>query len=137
MMWMILQAPKPDDWVIATGKTTTVREFIRLSFKFIGVELEFLNEGLNEIGIVSKINSNLKVKLKVGDEVVKVDPKYFRPSEVDTLVGDASKAKKELGWEAETSLVELIEDMMSSDLKLVERDLELKNLGFEPKNYFE
>ena len=137
MMWMILQAPKPDDWVIATGKTTTVREFIRLSFKFIGVELEFLNEGLDEIGIVSKINSNLKVKLKVGDEVVKVDPKYFRPSEVDTLVGDASKAKKELGWEAETSLVELIEDMMSSDLKLVERDLELKNLGFEPKNYFE
>ena len=68
---------------------------------------------------------------------VKADPKYFRPSEVDTLVGDASKAKKELGWEAETSLVELIEDMMSSDLKLVERDLELKNLGFEPKNYFE
>jgi GDPmannose 4,6-dehydratase len=137
VMWKILQAPKPDDWVIATGKTVTVREFIILAFKFIGVELEFINDGLDEIGIVYKIESNLKTNIKVGDEVVKVDPKYFRPSEVDILVGDASKAKKELGWEAETSLEKLIEDMMSSDLKLVERDLELKNLGYNPKNYFE
>jgi len=137
MMWMILQAPKPDDWVIATGKTVTVREFIKLAFEYIGIELEFINEGLDEIGIISKIDSSLKVNLKVGDEVVKVDPRYFRPSEVDILVGDASKAKKELGWEPETSLEKLIEDMMSSDLKLVERDVELKNLGYEPKNYFE
>lgn len=137
MMWMILQAHKPDDWVIATGKTVSVREFIKLAFEYIGIELEFINEGIDEIGIISKIDSSLKVNLKVGDEVVKVDPKYFRPSEVDILVGDASKAKKELGWEAETSLEKLIEDMMSSDLKLVERDVELKNLGYEPKNYFE
>ena len=131
MMWMILQAPKADDWVIATGKTTTVREFIQLAFKYVGIELEFQNKGLEEVAVVSKKYKSLKSTVKEGDEVVKVDPKYFRPSEVDILVGDASKAKKELNWVAETSLEELVEDMMRSDLRLVEQDLELMKQGYK------
>ena len=136
MMWMILQAEKPDDWVIATGKTTTVRDFVKLAFKHVGVEVEFKGQGVDEVGIVSKCSNN-SYKLKRGQTVVCVDPKYFRPTEVDILVGDPSKAKNELGWEPKISLEELVEDMMKSDLKLMQKDLDLKRLGYEPKNYFE
>ena len=136
MMWMILQAEKPDDWVIATGKTTTVRDFVKLAFKHVGVEVEFKGQGVDEVGIVSKCSNN-SYKLKPGQTVVCVDPKYFRPTEVDILVGDPSKAKNELGWEPKISLEELVEDMMKSDLKLMQKDLDLKKLGYEPKNYFE
>ena len=136
MMWMILQAEKADDWVIATGKTTTVRDFVKLAFKHVGVEVEFKGQGVDEVGIVSKCSNNSN-KLKPGQTVVCVDPKYFRPTEVDILVGDPSKAKNELGWEPKISLEELVEDMMKSDLKLMQKDLDLKKLGYEPKNYFE
>jgi len=136
MMWMILQVEKADDWVIATGKTTTVRDFVKLAFKHVGVEVEFKGQGVDEIGIVSKCSNN-SYKLKPGQTVVCVDPKYFRPTEVDILVGDPSKAKNELGWEPKISLEELVEDMMKSDLKLMQKDLDLKKLGYEPKNYFE
>ena len=98
MMWMILQAEKPDDWVIATGKTTTVRDFVKLAFKHVGVEVEFKGHGVDEVGIVSKCSNN-SYTFKQGQTVVCVDPKYFRPTEVDILVGDPSKAKNELGWE--------------------------------------
>ena len=136
MMWMILQAEKPDDWVIATGKTTTVRDFVKLAFKHIGVEVEFKGQGVDEVGIASKC-SNKSYNLKPGQTVVCVDPKYFRPTEVDILVGDPSKAKNELGWEPKISLEELVEDMMKSDLKLMQKDLDMKKLGYKPKNYFE
>lgn len=136
MMWMILQADKPDDWVIATGKTTSVREFIKLAFKYVDVDIEFSGKGADEKGIISK-SSNKNFKFKVGKEVVKVDPKYFRPSEVDILVGDATKAKKELGWEPKITLEKLIDDMMESDLKLMSKELALKKIGFKTKNYFE
>ena len=136
MMWMILQAENADDWVIATGKTTTVRDFIKLAFRHVGVEVEFKGEGVEEKGFISSIQNN-DYKFKVGQEVVNVDPKYFRPSEVDILVGDPSKAKNELGWEPKIPLEELVEDMMKSDLKLMQKDLDLLNLGYKPKNYFE
>jgi GDPmannose 4,6-dehydratase len=136
MMWMILQADKPDDWVIATGKTSSVRNFIELAFKNVGVELEFKGKGINEKGTISK-TSNKNYKFKIGQVVVSVDPKYFRPSEVDILVGDASKAKRELNWEPKISLEELVSDMMVSDLKVMKKDLDLLKLGYSPKNYFE
>ena len=136
MMWMILQAPKPDDWVIATGKTTTVRDFIKLSFNYLNIEIEFFGKGVNERGIISKASKDFK-NLKEGKEVVFVDPKYYRPSEVDILVGDATKAKKELGWIPKISLEELVKDMMESDMSLMKKDLELQRLGYKTKNYFE
>jgi GDPmannose 4,6-dehydratase len=136
MMWMILQAEKPDDWVIATGKTTTVRDFVKLAFKHVGVEVEFKGQGVDEVGIISKYSKN-SYKFRQGQTVVCVDPKYFRPTEVDILVGDPSKAKNELGWEPKISLEELVEDMMKSDLKLMQKDLDLKRLGYQLKNYFE
>ena len=136
MMWMILQTDKPDDWVIATGKTSTVRDFIKLGFNHVGVDIKFSGSGINEKGIVVK-STNKNFKFKAGQTVVMVDPKYFRPSEVDILVGDASKAKEELGWEPEITLEQLIDDMMKSDLKLMEKELALKKMGYQPKNYFE
>ena len=136
MMWMILQAPGPDDWVIATGKTSSVRDFIIHAFKIVGVEIKFKGTGINEKGIVSKV-TNTNYKFKVGKEVISVDPRYFRPSEVDILVGDSSKAKNELGWVPEITLNELIKNMMESDLKLMKKDLDLQNLGYKPKSYFE
>ena len=136
MMWMILQAPNPDDWVIATGKTSSVRDFVIEAFKIVGAEIKFNGSGINEKGVISK-NLNKDYKFKVGQEVVFIDPKYFRPTEVDILVGDASKAKKELGWEPEINLNDLIKDMMQSDLKLMQKDIDLLNLGYQPKRYFE
>ena len=136
MMWMILQAENADDWVIATGKTTTVRDFVKLAFKHVGVEVEFKGQGVDEVGIISKYSKN-SYKFRQGQTVVCVDPKYFRPTEVDILVGDPSKAKNELGWEPKISLEELVEDMMKSDLKLMQKDLDLKRLGYQLKNYFE
>ena len=136
VMWMILQADNPDDWVIATGKTNTVRDFIKLAFKHVGVEVKFEGKGVNEKGVISK-TTNKNYKFKTGQEVVLVDPQYFRPAEVDILVGDASKAKNELNWEPKISLEELVNDMMLSDLKLMQKDLDLLKLGHTPKNHFE
>ena len=97
MMWMILQAEKPEDWVIGTGKATTVREFVRMSFKEVGIELEFKGKGVNEKATVLKCN-NTEFQLETGKEVLSIDPTYFRPTEVDLLIGDPSKAKNKLGW---------------------------------------
>ncbi|WP_111683200.1 GDP-mannose 4,6-dehydratase [Winogradskyella tangerina] len=136
MMWMILQADQPEDWVIATGITTTVRDFIRMCFAHIGVELEFKGEGTEEKGFV-KSCSNPEYQLEIGKEVIAVDAKYFRPTEVDLLVGDASKAKNKLGWVPKYDLPALVEDMMSSDIKLMKKQQYLKEGGFRIKNYFE
>jgi GDPmannose 4,6-dehydratase len=134
MMWMILQAEKPEDWVIATGKTTTVRDFVRLAFKEVGIELEFTGEGVNEKAIVTKCN-NTEFQIELGKEVLSVDPAYFRPTEVDLLIGDPTKAKEKLGWVPEYDLVSLVKDMMQSDVKLMQKDQYLKAGGHKSSNY--
>ncbi len=136
MMWMILQAKEPEDWVIATGKTTTVRDFVKMCFKHIGVELEFRGLGVQEKGYIKSCSSKA-VQIEIGKEVVAVDPKYFRPTEVDLLIGDATKAKEKLGWTPKYELQDLVTEMMESDLKLMEKKQYLKNGGFSIKNYFE
>jgi len=115
MMWMILQADEPEDWVIATGVTTTVRDFVRMAFKYCGIELEFKGEGVDEKGYIFSC-SNPEYQLEIGKEVVAVDASYFRPTEVDLLIGDATKAREKLGWVPEYDLQELVEDMMASDI---------------------
>ena len=136
MMWMILQADEPEDWVIATGTTTTVRDFVKMAFAEVGVELEFKGEGVDEKGYV-KSTSNPDYSLKIGKEVVAVDPRYFRPTEVELLIGDPTKANTKLGWKPEYELSDLVKDMMKSDLKLMQKDQYLKEGGYKILNYFE
>ncbi len=136
MMWMILQADEPEDWVIATGKTTTVRDFVRMSFAEVGIELLFKGNGIDEKAYVVACK-NPAYQLEIGKEVLAVDPKYFRSTEVDLLIGDASKAKNKLGWEPEYNLKYLVKDMMESDLKLMQKEQFLKERGFKTLNYFE
>ena len=144
MMWLILQADEPEDWVIATGQTTAVRDFVDMAFKFAGITLEFKGKGVDEKGVIASIDQErLKelgidnTNLKVGDEVVAVDPKYFRPTEVDLLLGNPTKAEEKLGWRREYQLKELVDDMMESDLKLMTKDQYLKDGGYTIMNYFE
>lgn len=124
-MWLMLQQDKPDDFVLATGETHTVREFAELAFKELGIDIEWQGENKDEIGVISKISdSNLieekkHLKRKVGDEIICVDRNYYRPTEVDILIGDASKAKKELGWQPKIKFSELVKIMMKSDYKKV------------------
>jgi GDPmannose 4,6-dehydratase len=136
MMWMILQADKAEDWVIATGTTTTIRDFVKMAFSHIGVELEFKGSGVNEKAFVTNCK-NKKYQLEIGKEILCIDSKYFRPTEVDLLVGDPTKAKTKLGWELEYDLPALVEDMMQSDLKLMTKDQYLRDGGYETLNYFE
>ena len=133
MMWMILQAKQPEDWVIATGKTTTVREFVRMSFAEVGVELEFKGSGVNEKAIVSKCN-NPEFQLEIEKEVLSIDPAYFRPTEVDLLIGDPTKAEEKLGWVPEYDLAYLVKDMMQSDVKLMQKQQYLKKGGYSTNN---
>ena len=143
-MWLILQHDKADDFVIATGQTTQIRDFVRLAFGWLGIELEFRGEGLDELGVIASIDEaraeqlglNL-AHLKPGAALVGVDKRYFRPSEVDLLLGDPSKAERVLGWKRKYSLKELVEDMMSSDLKLMQKDEYLKKGGYKIMRYFE
>jgi GDPmannose 4,6-dehydratase len=181
MMWMILQADEPEDWVIATGKTTSVRDFVRMSFNEVGIELAFKGEGVNEKAFIKSIdqekynqatNSSVRVPEQsggvsrtqqrhpehvegqqattaqphdrtthnqptIGQEVLAVDPCYFRPTEVDLLIGDPTKAKTKLGWECKYDLQGLIKEMMQSDLKLMQKDQYLKAGGYTTLNYFE
>ncbi|NND87933.1 MAG: NAD-dependent epimerase/dehydratase family protein, partial [Flavobacteriaceae bacterium] len=136
MMWMILQAEEAEDWVIATGTTTPVREYVRMAFSYIGVTIEFKGEGVDEVGIVAKCEQEA-YQLPIGSEVVAVDKKYFRPTEVDLLIGDASKAYNKLGWKPEFTLEALVHDMMESDVKLMKKDSYLKEGGYTTLNYFE
>ncbi len=136
MMWMILQAEEPEDWVIATGKTSTVRDFVKMCFSYVGIDLEFRGREIEEKAFV-KACDNPKYQLPIGKEVLSIDPKYFRPTEVDLLVGDATKAKKKLGWTPEYDLQALVEDMMRSDVKLMEKEQFLKDGGYKIMNYFE
>ncbi len=142
VMHLMLQEDKPDDFVIATGKTTKIRDFVLSAFSKVGVIIEMSGKGINEIGVVKDIVQspyyNLVTKnINMGDCVLRVDPKYFRPTEVDLLIGDPTKAKKILGWEAEICLDEMINEMVNCDLKTVERDAFLKSNGFQVSDYFE
>mgnify|MGYP000211929317 CR=1 FL=1 len=121
MMWMILQADKAEDWVIATGKTTSVRDFVKMAFKEVGIEIAFKGTGVNEKGIIVSCSAK-NYQLEIGKEILSVDQNYFRPTEVDSLIGDPSKAKNKLGWIPEHDLESLVKDMMSSDLKLFKTD---------------
>ncbi len=120
MMWLILQAKNPDDWVIATGKTNSVRDFLIKSFNYVGIEIEFSGNGLNEKGFV-KSCSNKKYNLDIGKEIFSVDKRYFRPTEVDLLVGDPSKAKNILGWKPRHNLDEIVNEMMNFDLEIINK----------------
>ena len=144
MMWMILQADEPEDWVIATGQTTTVRDFVKFAFAYAGINLRFEGTGVDEKGIVDSIDeskakeSNLDLSnLKIDTEVVAVDERYFRPTEVDLLLGDPSKAEQKLGWNREYNLQDLVNDMMQSDLILMTKDTYLKDGGYQTMSYYE
>ncbi|WP_310438782.1 GDP-mannose 4,6-dehydratase [Sulfuricurvum sp.] len=136
MMWMILQTNEPEDWVIATGTTTTVRDFVRMAFAYAGITLEFRGIGINEKGIVTAC-ANPEYQIEIGREVVAVDPRYFRPTEVDLLLGDPTKANTKLGWIPEYDLQMLVDDMMKSDLKLMTKDVYLQEGGYKVMSYFE
>lgn len=135
-MWRILQHDTPEDFVLATGITTEVRDFVRMAFAEIGVLLEFKGEGINEVGIISE-TQNPEYALQVGKEVVAIDPRYFRPTEVDLLIGDATKARTKLGWQPTHSLKDLVKDMMTSDLALFKRDKYLRDGGHDVFNAYE
>jgi len=136
LMWMILQQDKPEDFVIATGVTTSVRDFVRMAFKEIGVTVEFKGNGLDEVGVVTAC-INPEYQIEIGKEVVSVDPRYFRPTEVELLIGDPTKAKNQLGWVPKYDLQMMISEMVQYDLDLFKRDQLLKNHGFNVKNEFE
>ena len=136
IMWMILQAEQAEDWVIATGKTTTIRDFVKMSFAEVGIELEFKGKGADEKGFI-KSCSNPLYQLEIGKEILGIDPQYFRPTEVDLLIGDPTKAKTKLGWECKYDLQMLVKDMMQSDIKLMKKDQYLKDGGYTTLNYFE
>jgi GDPmannose 4,6-dehydratase len=136
MMWMILQAEEPEDWVIATGKTTSVRDFVKMAFEEVGIELNFIGNGADEKAYVVSCN-NPEFQLEEGKEVLAVDSKYFRPTEVDILVGDATKANTKLGWRPELDLKYLVKEMMQSDVKLMQRDRYLKEGAYDIFNFFE
>ncbi len=136
MMWMILQADEAEDWVIATGITTTVRDFVRMAFEFAGITLEFRGVGVEEKAFVVSC-SNPNYQVEIGKEVVAVDPRYFRPTEVDLLLGNPAKAEQKLGWKREYQLQELVDDMMKSDLKLMTKDVYLQEGGYKIMSYFE
>jgi GDPmannose 4,6-dehydratase len=135
-MWRILQQPDPEDYVIATGVTTPVREFVRMAFAQIGVELEFRGKAEKEVGIVAS-SRNPDFIVETGKEVVVVDQRYYRPTEVDLLIGDASKAQAKLGWKPQYDLAMLVKEMVDSDIQLFRRERILKDSGFYIKNQYE
>ncbi len=149
-MYLILQQDKPDDYVIATGVTTTIRDFIDMAAQEIGLQIEFRGEGADEIGVLVNVDQDKFIE-KVGDKyldamisraavkdvIVGVDKRYFRPTEVDLLIGDPTKSKTVLGWEPQYDLPALVADMMTSDIKLMKKESYLKDGGFQIMNYFE
>jgi GDPmannose 4,6-dehydratase len=143
-MYLMLQQEKAEDFVIATGKTTEIREFARMAFAYLGITLKFEGQDANEKGIIESIDADKAAALglntaalTIGKEVINVDAKYFRPTEVDLLIGDAQKAEKKLGWKAKHSLQDLVNDMMQSDLHLMKKDEYLRAGGFTTLSYFE
>lgn len=147
-MWMILQQEKPDDYVIATGTTTSIREFVDMAFRQIGCTLSYKGKGMDETGVLESIDKSIFIQKvgesyyndfskRIGDVLVAVDAKYFRPAEVDFLLGDARKAQEVLGWKPEYDLAALVREMMESDMQLMKKDGFLKENGYKILNYFE
>ena len=143
-MWKILQYETAEDWVIGTGVTTTVREFVRMAFKEVGMNIIFKGTGTEEVGILDNIDAKLFLdrtgticSFSEGDILIKIDANYFRPSETDTLTGDATKAKQKLGWKPKYTVQTLAEEMVVADLELFKRNQLLKEAGFKVKNEFE
>lgn len=125
-MWLMLQQEEAEDFVISTGITTSVREFIRMAFREVGVELAFKGEGIDEIGVV-KTTENAAYQFEIGQVVIQIDPTYFRPTEVDVLIGDNTKAKTKLGWEPQYTLAMLVKEMMQADIELFKKEKYLQN----------
>ncbi len=134
-MWLMLQQETPEDFVIATGITTTVRDFIRMAFAELGVEIEFRGEGVNERGFVLSFTG--EYSFETGKEIIAVDPAYFRPTEVELLIGDPSKAQQKLGWKAKCTLPELVKEMVNADLNAFRKEKMLKEAGFTVLRQFE
>lgn len=132
-MWLMLQFDYPEDFVIATGTTTSVRDFAQMAFAVAGITIEFKGEGVHEVGIVKNLTIE-RIPVKIGQEVIAIDPYYFRPTEVDLLIGDASKAYNKLGWKPRYTLKELINEMVHADLAAFEKDVLLKNHGYQIKH---
>ena len=130
MQWLMLQQASPEDFVIATGLQVTVREFIKRAAKKLGVDMAFSGEGVSEVGVVSRIHGELTPGMKVGDTIVRIDPRYYRPTEVETLLGDPSKAKEMLGWVPEIALDDMIDEMIRSDLNIARQHALLREHGF-------
>ncbi|MFN6994925.1 MAG: GDP-mannose 4,6-dehydratase [Aquincola tertiaricarbonis] len=140
MQWMMLQQDQPEDFVIATGVQYSVRQFVEFAAKELGITLAFSGEGDQELGTVTKVeavNGELKAKCKVGDVIVKVDPRYYRPTEVETLLGDPTKAKQKLGWVPKITLPELVKEMVEADYTAARRDSLVKLAGFQAYDYNE
>jgi GDPmannose 4,6-dehydratase len=142
MQWLMLQQAQPEDFVIATGVQYSVRQFVEFAARELGISLVFDGEGVNEVGRVDAVSENpcnggQKAKVKPGDVVVRVDPRYFRPTEVETLLGDASKARTKLGWAPKTTLAELVAEMVRSDYEAAKRDSLVKLAGFKAYDYHE
>ena len=131
MQWMMLQQDVADDFVIATGKQIPVREFVRMSAQELGITLRFEGTGVDEVAIVDSITGDNADALKAGDVIVRVDPKYFRPAEVETLLGDPTKAKEVLGWVPEITVEEMCAEMVQSDLQNAKQHALLKKHGFD------
>lgn len=140
-MWLMMQQEKAEDFVIATGVTTSVRDFVRMAFRVVGIELNFEGEGVAERGIISAIDTSLlpdaKTSLTPGQEMIAVDPRYFRPTEVDLLIGNPEKANRQLGWKPRYDLQMLCDEMVKADIEKFRRDELLKRAGFEVKNEYE
>ncbi len=134
-MYLILQQEKPEDYVIATGITTTIRDFVIMAFDNVGIEIEF--KGQKEEEVATLVSCREEYQVPAGTVVVKVDPRYYRPTEVDLLIGDATKAKEKLGWQARYTLPELVKEMVESDIQLFRSELLLKESGFDIKNQYE
>jgi GDPmannose 4,6-dehydratase len=135
-MYLIMQQEKPADYVLATGITTTVRDFVKMAFAEVGVELAFSGVGEHEVGVV-KSSQNPDYQLEIGTEVVAIDPKYYRPTEVDLLIGNPAKAKKQLGWQPKYSLAELCSEMVKADIELFRKEEILKSAGFDILQQYE
>ncbi len=142
-MWLILQQDIAEDFVISTGETNSVREFVRLSFENLGIKINFKGVGVDEIGEVESIDNEIIVslgldvsKFKVGQVIIRIDPAYFRPTEVDLLIGDNSKAKEKLGWSPKYKFQDLVKEMVYSDLEVMKRELLMNGLGKNVSTYF-
>ncbi|RFM35852.1 GDP-mannose 4,6-dehydratase [Chitinophaga silvisoli] len=135
-MYLILQQDKADDYVIATGITTPVRDFIRMAFAEVGIEIEYKGTGVDEKAIIKSVSANNE-HCKPGQEVMAIDPRYFRPTEVDLLIGDPTKAQTRLGWKPKYDLAGLVKEMMAADVELFRKELVLKNAGYNVLNRFE